>query len=150
MTWITKPITFQFFIHLTSFVVSILVKFFSFTSRFEPKHEAKLVVPELATRDFEHCWWSLLHFTVSKVLQSTYLGISQPLIEWISKIAFWEKFALQIVLPPNTIAIYTMSGILYNNRKTHFETSHCQSSQFFAPLYFCRKWQRSRPSQNLR
>ena len=58
-----------------------------------------------------------------------------------------KKIALRIVLPPNTIAIYTMFGILYNSRKTHFETSHCQLSQIFSP-FFCRKRKRSRPSQN--
>ena len=56
----TKPVIFQFFVHLISFVVAVLVKFYCFTSLFVPYLEAKSVVPELATRDSEHCWWSSL------------------------------------------------------------------------------------------
>ena len=59
---ITNPIIFQFFIHITSFVVAILVKFNCFTSPFVSNFEAKSVVPELTTRDSEHCWWSLLNW----------------------------------------------------------------------------------------
>ena len=51
----TKPVIFQFFIHITRFVVTILVKFYRFTSPLVPDLEAKSVVPELTTRDNEHC-----------------------------------------------------------------------------------------------
>ena len=52
---------FQLFIHLTSFVVAISIKFYCFISPFLPSLEAKSMVPELTTRGSDHCWWSLLH-----------------------------------------------------------------------------------------
>ena len=70
---IIKPIIFQLFVHLTSFVVYILIKFYCFASRFVPNLEAKSMVPKLTTRDSEHCWWSLLHL----LLQNSLLNSSQ-------------------------------------------------------------------------
>ena len=55
-----KPIIFHFSIHLTIFVVAILVKFYCFTNPFVPNLEAKSVIPELTTRDIKYSWWSLL------------------------------------------------------------------------------------------
>ena len=52
---ITKPIIYRFFMHLTSFVVYILVKFYWFTN---PLYS--ILRPELTNRDSEHYWWSLL------------------------------------------------------------------------------------------
>ena len=46
----------QFFKHLTSFIVAILVKFYCITGLFVPHLEAKSAVPELATSDSEHYW----------------------------------------------------------------------------------------------
>ena len=57
---ITNPIIFQFFRNLATIDVAILIKSSCFTSQFVPNLEAKSVVPELSTRDSEHCWWSLL------------------------------------------------------------------------------------------
>ena len=62
---ITKSIIFQFFIHLASFVVAILVKFLHFASPFVPNLEAESMVPELTTRDCEHSWWYLLTIKTS-------------------------------------------------------------------------------------
>ena len=59
---IAKPIIFQFFIHIASFIVALLEKFYYFTSPSVPKLEAKLVVLVTTTRDTLHCWWSLLVF----------------------------------------------------------------------------------------
>ena len=64
---ITKPIIFRIFIHLTSLLVVILVKFYCFTIPYVPELEAKSVVPELTIRDSEHCWWfPLTTHTASK------------------------------------------------------------------------------------
>ena len=64
---ITKPFIFQFFLHLTSFVVvAILIKFYCLRSPFVPNLEAKSVFPKSTTRDSEHCWWSLLDWTTLK------------------------------------------------------------------------------------
>ena len=53
---ITKLIIFQLSIHLTSFVVALLVKFGYFTSTFVPNLDAKSAVPVLNTRDGENLW----------------------------------------------------------------------------------------------
>ena len=53
-----KTNNFQLFIHLTRFVVDILVKFYCFPSQFVPNLEAKSVVPGVTTRDW-FCGWSL-------------------------------------------------------------------------------------------
>ena len=47
---ITKPIVFHFFIHVTSFVAAILVKFYYVMSQFVPKLDAKSVVLEFTGR----------------------------------------------------------------------------------------------------
>ena len=44
----------------TIVLVHIMAKFYCFSSSFVPDLEANFVVPELTTRDKEHCWWSLL------------------------------------------------------------------------------------------
>ena len=51
----TYNIILKFFIHLISFVVDILVKFYNFTEPFVPNLKTKTVVPELTTRDTEYC-----------------------------------------------------------------------------------------------
>ena len=56
---ITKAIMFQYFIHLTMFVIAILVKFYCLRSPLVSNLEGKSVVPQLTIRDSEHCWWSL-------------------------------------------------------------------------------------------
>ena len=55
---IRTPIILHFFIHLTSFVVAILVKFNCFTSPFVPN--LKRPGQELITKESEYCCWSLL------------------------------------------------------------------------------------------
>ena len=70
---ITRPIIFQFFIYLTSFVVAILIKFNCFTIPFFPNLEDKSVVPKLTTRDNDHCWWTLFS-SVRPVDANIYVG----------------------------------------------------------------------------
>ena len=42
-------------LHATILIASVLVKFYCITRLFVPELEAKPVVPELITRDSEHC-----------------------------------------------------------------------------------------------
>ena len=60
---ITKSIIFQFF------VVAILLRSYCFTSPFVPNIAGKSLVPDLTTRDSDHCWWSLsLHIIMAYLI----------------------------------------------------------------------------------
>ena len=60
---ITKSIICHSFIHWTRFVVYLLIKCYCYTNPFVPRCnlEAKSMVPNLATRLSEHCWWSFFN-----------------------------------------------------------------------------------------
>ena len=58
-TGVTKRMVIHLIVHFTRFFVSILAKFYHFTSSFEPNIYAKSIVAEFTARDRKYCWWSL-------------------------------------------------------------------------------------------
>ena len=65
-----KPIVISFFTHFTIVVVPIMAIFYCLSSTFVPDHQANPIVPQLTTRDKEHCWWSLLYVTYFRLPRS--------------------------------------------------------------------------------
>ena len=64
----TKSTIFQFFMHLTRFVVAILVKSYCFTSPSVPRLEAKSVIPSILFQLFMHLTRFVVAILVFKIL----------------------------------------------------------------------------------
>ena len=64
------------------------VKFYCFTSSYVPNLRATSMVPELTTRDCEHCWWSLFPDIICLVAVALYMYMhhtaGQILLTWNS------------------------------------------------------------------
>ena len=89
---IAKSTIFQFFIHLTRFVVAISVKFYCFTRPFD----AKSVVPELTTRDTP----------MIKYWMNVWMHVSIPKLQWCNRwrLRIWNfilHFTGHVILDSN-------------------------------------------------